>query len=55
MKSLNEEVKLRLEKSNQKYKVNAPKSKRHHIVEVSDEVMVHLKKGRFLVGTLSLK
>ena len=53
MESLHKEVKLKLEQSNQKYKENANKSRRHHIFEVGDEVMVHLKKGRFLVGTYS--
>ena len=51
MESLHKEVKLRLEKSNKKYKENADKSRRHHDFEVGDEVMVHLKKGRFPIGT----
>ena len=51
MESLHKELKLRLEQSNQKYKENADKSRRHHYFEVGDEVMVHLKKGGFLVGT----
>ena len=51
MKSLHEEVKLRLEKSNQKYKENVNNSRRHHFFEVGDEMMVHLKKGRFPIGT----
>ena len=51
MKSLHKEVKLMLEQSNQKYKENVDKSMRHHDFEVGDEVMVHLKKGIFLVGT----
>ena len=42
---------MRLEQSNHKYKENADQSRRHHDFEVGDEVMVHLKKGRFLVGT----
>ena len=53
MESLHKEVKLKLEQSNQKYKKNADKSRRHHDFKVGDEVMVHLKKGRFLVGTYS--
>lgn len=53
MKSLHEKVKLRLKQSNQKYKENANKSRRCHNFEVGDEVMVHLKKGRFLVGMYS--
>ena len=48
MESLHKEVKLRLEQSNQKYKENAGQSRRHHDFQVGDEVMVHLKKGRFL-------
>ena len=51
MESLHKKVKLRLEQSNQKYKENADKSKRHHVFEVGDEVMVHLKKGRFPIET----
>ena len=50
-KFLNEEVKLKLEQSNQMYKENFDKSRRHHIFEVGDEVMLHLKKDRFHVGT----
>ena len=42
MKSLHKEVKLRLEQSNQKYKKNDDKSRRHHDFQVGDEVMVHL-------------
>ena len=53
MKSLHEEVKLKFEQSNKKYKVDADKSRRHHVFEVGDEVMVHLKKGRFPIGTYS--
>ena len=48
---LHKEVKLRLEQSNQKYKENVDKSRRHHDFEVGDEVMVHLKKGRFPIRT----
>ena len=51
MKSLHKEVKLRLEQSNQKYKENVDQSRRHHDFQVGDEVMVHLKKGIFPVGT----
>ena len=53
MESLHKEIKLRLEQSNQKYKENVDKSRRHHVFEVGDEVMVHLKKGRLLIGTYS--
>ena len=51
MESLHKEVKLRLEKSNQKYKENVDQPRRHHDFQVGDEVMVHLKKGRFPFGT----
>ena len=53
MESLHKEVKLRLEQSNPKYKENADQSRRHHDFQVGDEVIVHLKKGRFPVGTYS--
>ena len=51
MKSLHEEVKLKLEHSNQKYKENANKCRRHHVFEVGDEVMVHLKEEIFPIRT----
>ena len=51
MTSLHKEVKLKLEQSNWKYKENVDKSRRHHVFEVGDEVMVHLKKGIFHVET----
>ena len=44
MKSLHEEVKLMLEQSNQKCNKNFD-----HDFDVSDEAMVHFKRGRFLV------
>ena len=53
MESLHKEVKLRLEQSNQKYKENSNQSGRYHDFQVGDEVMVHLKKGRFPVRTYS--
>ena len=53
MKYLHKEVKLRLEKSNQKYKENANKSRKHHDFQVGDEVMVHLEKGIFSIGMYS--
>ena len=51
MESLHKEVKLKLEQSNQKYKENEDKSRRHQDFQVGDEVMVHMKKGRLHVGT----
>ena len=51
MESLHKEVKLRLEQGNQKFKENVNQSRRHHDIQVGDDVMVHLKKGRFPVGT----
>ena len=51
MNSLHKEVKLKLEQSSHKYKENDDRSRRHHVFEVGDEVMVHLKKGRFLIET----
>ena len=53
MNYLHKEVKLRMEQSNQNYKENVDKSTRHHIFEVDDKVMVHLKKGRFPIRTYS--
>ena len=52
MKSLHEEVKSKLEQSNHKYK-KTNKFRRHRVFEVGDEVMAHLKEGRFPVGTYS--
>ena len=51
MKTLHEDVKHKMEMSNQKYKDRADRSGRHKFFYVGDEVMVHLKKGWFLVGT----
>ena len=51
--SLHKKMKLKLEQSNHKYKENVDKRRRHHDFEVGDEVMVHLKKGRFSIGTCS--
>lgn len=51
MKALHEEVKHKLEQNNKKYKNSVDKSRRHKIFDVGDEVMVHFRKGRFLVGT----
>ena len=53
MESLHKEVKLRMEETNQNFKENANKSSRHHVFKFDDEVVVHLKKGRFLVETYS--
>ena len=53
IESLHKEVKLRIEQSNHKYKENVDQSRRHHDFQVGDEVMVHFKKGRFLVGKYS--
>ena len=44
---------MKLDQSNHNYKENADKRRRHHDFEVRDKVMVHLKKGRFPVGTYS--
>ena len=46
-------MKLKLEQSNQKYKENIDKSRRHHVFEVGDVVMVHLNKERFPIETYS--
>ena len=53
MKSLHKEVKLRIEKSNQRYKENDDQSRRHRNFQFGVEVMVRLKEGIFLVGTYS--
>ena len=53
MSSLHKEVKLKLEQSNHNYKKKVDKTRIHHVFEVGDEVMFHLKKGRFLVRTYS--
>ena len=44
---------MNLELSNHKYKENVDRRRRHHDFEVGDEVMVHLKKGRFPIETYS--
>ena len=44
-------MKIKLEDSNQKYKDRADRSRRHKNFDVGDEVMVHLKKGEFPIGT----
>ena len=53
MNYFHKEVKLKLEQSNHNYKETVDKRRRHHDFEVGDEVMVHLKKGRFPIGTSS--
>ena len=53
MNSLHKDVKLKLEQSNHKYKENADKRRRNHDFEVRNEVIIHLKKGRFFVGAYS--
>ena len=53
MSSLHKDVKLKSEKINHKYKENANKRRRHHDFEIGDEVMVHLKIGRFPIRTYS--
>ena len=53
MKSLHEEVKLKLEQNNHNYNENVVKFRRHHVFEVGEKLMVHLKKGRFPIGTYS--
>ncbi|GKC96621.1 hypothetical protein Tco_1162063 [Tanacetum coccineum] len=45
------EVKEKLESSNAKYKVQSDKHRRMKTFSVGDQVMVHLRKERFLVGT----
>ena len=44
---------MRSEQSNQKYKENVDNSRKHHDFKLGDEVMVHLKKGRFPSRTYS--
>ena len=53
MKFLHEKVKLKLEQTNEKYKENVDNSKRHHVFEVCDEVLVHLMIGILAIGTYS--
>lgn len=53
MKTLHNEVKINLEHSNQKYKCIADRTRRHRNFTVGDEVMIHLKKKRFFIGTYS--
>ena len=53
MESLHKKVKLKLEQSNQKYKENVDKSRKHHFFKVGNDLMVHFKKGILLVGTYS--
>ncbi|GKD77004.1 hypothetical protein Tco_1339625 [Tanacetum coccineum] len=45
------EVKQKLEYSNAKYKVQSDKHRRIKTFSVGDQVMVHLRKERFPVGT----
>lgn len=51
MKTLHTQVKQHLENMNSKYKEKENEKRRHKEFEVSDEVMVYLRKERFRFGT----
>jgi hypothetical protein len=51
MQELHEEVKQRLQKSNQEYKRRADQRKRQLQFEVGDMVLAHLRRERFPRGT----
>jgi hypothetical protein len=51
IQAVHEEVKVRLEKSNEKYKANADQHKRRKVFNEGDMVMVYLRKERFPSGT----
>lgn len=51
MKNIHEEVRKHITKMNVQYKTKADEKRRQKEFQVGDEVMVHLQKERFLVGT----
>ena len=50
MKNIHEEVRKNITKMNAQYKAKVDEKRRHKEFQVGDEVMVHLRKERFLVG-----
>lgn len=53
MKTLHEEKKMKFEDTNVGYIQRVDTKKSHKYFEVGDEVVIHLKKSRFLIGTYS--
>ena len=51
LKNINDEVRQHITKMNAQYKAKADVKMRYKEFQVRDEVMVHLRKKNFLVGT----